>query len=130
MRHRYEKLDENFKMQYCPANDFDGSVTGHIVINVRAWFDENPEERKRLGWIKHLYYESNDELLADLPDWDPASQYLVAGTENVDEWTVKDVYYTIDKTEEMMLLEEMLETMNLYVPTGFVQLDAQGGVLV
>ena len=130
MRHRYEKLDENFKMQYCPANDFDGSVTGHIVINVWAWFDENPEERKRLGWIKHLYYESNDELLADLPDWDPASQYLVAGTEKVDEWTVKDVYYTIDKTEEMMLLEEMLETMNLYVPTGLVQLDAQGGVLV
>lgn len=130
MFHRYEKLDENYKMKYCPAHDYDGSVTGHIVINVKAWFDENPEERKRLGWIKHLYYESNEELLSDLPDWDPASQYLVAGTEKVDEWTVKDVYYTIDKTEEMMLLEEMLETMNLYVPTGLVQLDAQGGVLV
>ena len=71
MFHRYEKLDENYKMKYCPAHDYDGSVTGHIVINVKAWFDENPEERKRLGWIKHLYYESNEELLSDLPDWDP-----------------------------------------------------------
>ena len=130
MQHRYEKLDENFKMQYCPAHDYDGSVTGHIVINVRAWFDENPEERKRLGWIKHLYYDSNEELMADLPDFDPASQYLVESTVNIDPWTVKDVYHTIDKTEEMMLLEEMLETMNLYVPRGLVQLDAQGGVLV
>ena len=44
----YEKL-ENGKMKHCPVNDYDGSVTGHIVFGVAAWFDENPEERKRLG---------------------------------------------------------------------------------
>ena len=127
---RYEKLDEEGKMHYCPANDTDGKVTGHIVINVKAWFDENPEERKRLGWIKHIYYETNEELMADLPDYDPATQYLVEGTRTIDEYTIKDEYHTIDKTEEMMLLEEMLETMNLYVPTVLVQLDGHGGVLV
>ena len=130
MIHRYEKLDENYKMQHCPANDPDGSVTGHIVMNVRAWFDENPEERKRLGWIKHLYYESHEELLKDLPDYDPASQVLVTGTKVIDEWTIQDEYHVINKTEKMMELEEILETMNLYVPSGLVQLDAQGGVLV
>ena len=130
MQHRYEKLTEDGRYQYCPANDYDGSVTGHIVIGVRAWFDENPEERKRLGWIKHLYYTNNDELMADLPDYDPASQYLVYGTEWLDEYTMRDRYYPIDKNEEMMELEEKLELMNLYVPRGLVQLDAQGGVLV
>ena len=130
MRHRYEKLGKDGKHQYCPANDFDGSVTGHIVINVRAWFDENPEEAKRLGWIKHLYYESHEELMKDMPDYDPALHYLISGTKVIDEYTIKDEFHLIEKTEEMMLLEELLETMNLYVPQGFVQLDAQGGVLV
>lgn len=130
MQHKYEKLTADGKYQYCPANDFDGSVTGHIVINVRAWFDENPEERKRLGWIKHLYYESDAELKKDLPDWDPASQLLVKGTRRIDDYTIQDEYHVIDKTDEIMELEEMLETMNLYVPAGLVQLDANGGVLV
>ena len=127
---RYEKLDENNKMQYCPANDTDGSVTGRIVIGVKAWFDENPEEARKRGWIKHLYYESHEEFKADYPDYNPATQYQVKSTVHLDEFTVKDVYHFIDKTDEMMALEEMLETMDLYVPTGLVQLDGHGGVLV
>lgn len=127
---RYEKLDENGKMMYCPAHDTDGSVTGHIVIGVKVWFDENPEERIKRGWIKHLYYEDHEEFKKDYPDYDPALHYVVVGVERVDDYTVKDVYHIIEKTEEMQVLEEMLETMNLYTPAGYVQLDAQGGVLV
>ena len=127
---RYERLDENGKYQYCPANDPTGEVTGHIVINVKAWFDENPEERKRLGWVKHLYYESNEEFLADYPDFDPALQYAVCGTRIIDEWTIADAYDIMDKTDDMKELEAMFEVMGLYVPSGLVQLDGHGGVLV
>ena len=38
----YEKLDEKGERKACPMNDHDGSVTGHIVFGVAAWFDENP----------------------------------------------------------------------------------------
>lgn len=130
MFHRYEKIGENDKLQYCPVNDPDGSITGHIVMNVKAWFDENPEEAHRLGWIKHLYYNDHEEFKKDYPDYDPAANYYVQTTEKVDDYTIKDVYHAIPKTEEMMLLEEMLETMNLYVPSGLVQLDGHGGVLL
>ena len=46
MNWTYERLDENGNVQHCPAIDADGSVTGRIVVNVKAWFDENPEERR------------------------------------------------------------------------------------
>lgn len=127
---RYEKLDENGRMQYCPANDPTGEVTGHIVMGVKCWFDENPEERKRLGWVKHLYFESSDEFKETYPDFDPALQYAVPTTRNIDEYTIQDEFHFVDKPDEMLELEEMLETMNLYVPSGFVQLDGHGGVLV
>ena len=130
MQWRYEKLDENYKMQYCPANDPDGSVTGHIVIGVKVWFDENPEERKRLGWVKHYFYADHKEFDADYPDYNPATQLAIVSTQVIDEWTIKDKYTIINKTEEMMELEEMLEKLNLYVPSGLVQLDGHGGVLV
>lgn len=130
MWHRYEKLDENYKLQYCPAHDPNGEITGQHVMQLRDWFDENPEERKRLGWIKHLYYESHEEFMKDYPDYDPATQVAVKSVKTIDEWTVQDEYHFINKTDKMMELEEILETMNLYVPSGLVQLDAQGGVLV
>ena len=127
---RYEKIDEDGKMQYCPANDPDGSITGQPRINTKAWFDENPEERKRRGWIKHLYYNDHEEFMKDYPDYDPALYYTTCNAEQVDEWTVKDTYYLIPKTDEMCVLEEMLEVMNLYVPSGLVQRDGHGGVRV
>ncbi len=127
MYHTYEKYKEDGTLQYCPANDYDGSITGHIVINVRAWFDENPEERIRLGWIKHIKYEQEDLKKIE---YDPQTQYLIVTTRAIDEYTIEDEYHTIEKSEEMMALEEMLEVMNIYVPAGHVILDAQGGVLV
>lgn len=129
MNWTYEKLDENGNVQYCPANDTDGTVTGHIVMNVKAWFDENPAERIRLGWIKHYHCESVSEIQEKCP-YDPQMQYLICSTRQIDEHSIEDVYHAIDKTEEMMLLEEMLQVMNLYVPAGRVILDSQGGILV
>lgn len=46
----YEKLDEEGKIKTIAGdytNDADGKITGRIVMNVKAWFDENPEERIR-----------------------------------------------------------------------------------
>ena len=68
--------------------------------------------------------------MRDYPDYDPALYYATCNVEQVDEWTVKDTYYLIEKTDEMCVLEEMLEVMNLHVSSGLVQLDGHGGVLV
>lgn len=101
-KYYYEKLDENGKLKYCPSTDFDGSITGHIVFGVKAWFDENPEERKRLGWIKHITQDTKKI------EYNRKIQYLARSVVRVDDWTVKDVYHVMDKTEEMYLLEDLL----------------------
>ena len=103
--HTYIKLDENFNTKGCPLNDYDGSVTGNIVINVPAWFDEHPEERKRLGWIKHIIHNAIDI------DYDPQTQFLIRELKTIDRWTVEDVYHVCDKSEEMLLLEDMMEAI-------------------
>lgn len=98
----YQKLDtETGKIKYAPINDFDGSVTGHIVYGVSAWFDENPEERKRLGWVKHIQHETKDI------EYNKRTQYLVKSVKQIDEYTVEDEYHVMDKSEEMMRLEEL-----------------------
>lgn len=128
MKWTYERMREDGTLQRCPAIDADGSVTGHVVINVKAWMDENPEERKRLGWVKHISYDYDE--IKEMVDYDPQTQIIVTATQQVDEWTVEDIYHVIDKSEEMMRMEALLETANVYVPSGHVILDAQGGVLV
>lgn len=132
MEYKYEKLDENYRKQYCPLNDYDGSITGtgKCIIGLKAWFDENPEERKRLGWIKHYYYEDVAEFKKDYPEYNPASQYAFPFEEQIDEYTTKDVYRFSDKTEEMLELEEILESMNIYVPAGTMIVDSMGGAII
>lgn len=100
----YEKLDEDYKIKTVSdyMNDTDGKITGHLVINVKAWFDENPEERIRLGWIKHIHPP------ADAVEYNSQSQYLVTSVQPIDEYTVTDVYYVMDKSEEQMRLEELM----------------------
>lgn len=98
----YQKLDENGKIKYAPMNDYDGKVTGHIVFGVPAWFDENPEERKRLGWIKHIQHETKDI------DYNHQTQYLVNSIKQIDKYTIEDDWHILDKSEEMMRLEELL----------------------
>jgi len=102
----YEKFDENGKVTYCPGNDYDGSITGHIVMNVKAWFDENPEERKRLGWIKHIHHSTKDV------EYNHATQRIVWSAKKIDDYTIEDEYHIVDKSEEMLRLEELLEALN------------------
>lgn len=105
MYYTYEKLDENYNLKTVSefTNDTDGSITGHIVMGVKQWFDENPEERKRLGWIKHIHPDENEI------EYNRQSQYVIISEREIDPYTVEDVYHVVDKSEEQMLLEEMLE---------------------
>lgn len=132
MEYKYEKLDENYRKQYCPLNDYDGKITGtgHCIIGLKAWFDENEAERKRLGWVKHLYYKDVKEMQEDYPEYNPTLHYAVQFTEVVDEYTVKDSYRIIVKSEDMMEMEEMLESMNIFVPTGTMIVDSMGGAII
>lgn len=98
---RYERLNDKGKIEYAPMNDYDGKVTGHIVFGVKAWFDEHPEERKRLGWIKHIVHETKDI------EYNHQTQYLSRSTRQVDDYTVEDEYTVMDKSAEMMRLEEL-----------------------
>lgn len=97
----YQKVDENGKIKWAPVNDYDGKITGHIVFGVKAWFDEHPEERKSLGWIKHIRHNRKDIV------YNKRTQYLVPSIKNIDEYTVEDEYHIMDKSEEMMRLEEL-----------------------
>lgn len=98
---QYERLKEDGKIEYAKVNDTDGSITGHIVFGVKVWFDENPEERIRLGWIKHIMHTTKDI------EYDRRSQYLVKQTVKIDDYTVEDQYHILDKSEEMMRLQEL-----------------------
>ena len=112
----YEKLDEETgKIKHAPPNDPDGKITGKCVFGLKAWFDENPEERKRLGWIKHLT-KNTKEI-----EYNRQSQYLQSSTRPIDEYTIEDVYHVADKSEEMMRLEELgYGTMAAYDSDGDV----------
>ena len=98
---RYEKLDEKGHVKYAPPNDPDGKITGRHVFGLKAWFDENPEERIRLGWIKHITHETKDI------DYDRATQYLVNATKRIDDYTVEDDWKVMDMSEEQMRLAEI-----------------------
>lgn len=100
------------EVEHCPTNDYDGSVVGRIVFNVAAYFDENPEEARRLGWVKHVTHTSKE--IHELVDWDEQTQFLVKSMRQVDEWTVEDEYHVLDKTEEMLLREELDVTGDYY----------------
>lgn len=106
MRWGYEKLNEDMKIEYLPTNDTDGKITGKIIMNLKAYFDENPEERIRLGWTKHITY--SDEEIKEKVQYNPQTQYLIKYQKQIDEYTIEDAYNVIDKTEEMMLFEDML----------------------
>lgn len=122
--YEYEKYDpETGKRSYLPMNDLEGKITGHIVIGMRAWFDENPEERKKLGWIKHIHPDTKDI------QYNKQSQYLISTVKQIDEYTVTDEYHVMDKSEEMMLFEELAATTGLAVMYGYVEHDGNGGIV-
>lgn len=112
MRWGYIKLDENLKIIHCPTNDIDGSITGHIVLGLKQWFDENPAERIRLGWQKVIYHDKSEI------EYDRQTQYLTPELRRIDDYTVEEAYQIMNKSEQQMLLEELLESVEL--EEGFV----------
>ena len=96
----YEKLGEDGKVKSIHANknDFDGEITGHIIFGVKEWFDENPEEARRLGWQKHI--KRNPEKYGI--EYNKQTQYLEKSTKRIDAYTYEDVYTIKYKTEDMM----------------------------
>ena len=106
MSHHYEKLDENGDIKRLPVNDDKGEITGKYIIGLQEYFDENPDEAIRLGWTKHIEHTA-DELLG----YDPQTMYAVRSVRRIDEYTVEDVFHAVEKSEEMLLFEEMLDTV-------------------
>lgn len=102
----YERTKENQEIEYAPSNDYDGSITGtgKCVFNVKAWFDENPDERKRLGWVKHIHPNVKEDGI----EYDEQTQYITWSQNRIDDYTIEDVPHVCDKSEEMMRLEELV----------------------
>lgn len=102
---KYEKFDEDFKVENLPPHDTDGSLTGKVIINLKAYFDENPDERIKLGWIKHYIhpYEEIEKM------YDRQTQYYVISSKMIDDFTVEDEIIVFDKTEDMLAHEELME---------------------
>lgn len=113
MAYTYEKYEDG-SVKSLPQDDKDGEVTGKCVLNVKAYFDENPEERKRLGWIKHITHDTN-ELLG----YNPQTQFVVKGIKTIDEYTVEDTLHAMEKSEDQLAFEEMLSVAS-FGDSGFV----------
>lgn len=101
---QYDKLQEDgtIKSVFNGTNDPDGKITGKIVINVKAWFDENPKERIRLGWTKHILHDVKEV------EYNRQTQFLAKSVMQVDDYTIEDQYFVLDKSEEQLAFEEML----------------------
>lgn len=98
----YEKINENHEPELLPINDWDGEITGKIIIDLKSYFDENPELRKSLGWIKHIKLERKD-----YENFDSQTQNIMFSSKKIDDYTIQDEYHIVDKTEEQMLYEEL-----------------------
>ena len=96
----YERLKEDGKIETVSINknDFDGSITGHIVFGVKEWFDEHPEERVRLGWVKHIHHNPEKYGI----EYNKQTQYLEKTVKRLDAYTCEDEYEVKYKTEDMM----------------------------
>ena len=96
---QYEQLQEDgtIKIVGTNRNDFDAKITGKYVFGVKEYFDENPEEARRLGWTKHIMHNTSKWIA-----YNKQTQYLVRTTKTIDEYTYEDVYLVLDKTEDMM----------------------------
>lgn len=101
--------------------DHDKSITGKFVVNVKAYFDENQEERIRLGWTKHIHPDR--ELI-----YDKQTHYLVTLPKQIDEYTIEDQYYALPKSEDMLELQEMLESLGVYYDGADDDMDTFAGI--
>lgn len=108
----YEKLKDDGTREaiYNSTNDYDGRYTGKHVINVKAYFDEHPDEAIARGWTKHITF-SEDEIKEKWPH-NKQTEYLLQSVRRIDEHTVEDVYHVVPKSEAMMALEEMMQAID------------------
>lgn len=113
MKYTYIKLNEKGEIVNAPQHDLDGKITGKCIYGLVAWFDENPEERKRLGWIKKIHAEEKDI------EYDPQTQFLVRSQRMDDEYTLVEEYHVLNKTETMMAHEEETAGVTLSVSDWF-----------
>ena len=112
----YEKWDaEKLEIKYCPTDDKDGSVTGKFILNVPKYFDENPEERIRLGWVKHIIHDNSDI------EYNKQTQFVIWTTKQIDPYTIEDEGHVLDKSEDQLAFEEMLSVASwgTYTVGGF-----------
>lgn len=100
---QYEHLKEDGKIEVVTVNknDFDAKITGKYVFGVKEYFDENPEEAKRLGWVKHIMHNVDKWV-----QYNKQTQYLRKSRKIIDEYTYEDEYHVMEKTEDMMRREE------------------------
>ena len=116
----YIKLEDG-KIKNLPSHDPNGEIlVGRHMMNLKEWMDENPEERKRLGWIKRIHVDTREI------EYNKQTQYLQWSYKQIDEFTIEDVCEVIDKTEEMLLLEEINEAIG-HTGGGIVFVGAEGG---
>ena len=102
----YQRVTPEGTVVECPINDLDGSVTGLAncaVFGVKAWLDAHPEAARAGGWIKLIKHDTSEV------DYDPQTQYLTKIFKRIDEWTIEEVYTVSDKSEEMLLYDEMAD---------------------
>lgn len=104
LKWHYEKLDEKGEIKQVTnyTNDADGKITGKYVMNVKAYFDENPEEYKRLGWTKRIKHDAKEI------EYNKQTQFVVKSTRQIDPYTVEDELHVLNKSEEQLAFEEML----------------------
>ena len=98
---QYERLEEDGKIKAAPLNDYSGKITGKHVYGVKQYFDENPAEARRLGWIKHIMHNTDKYI-----QYNHQTQYLAMSHKIIDEYTYEDVYEVREKTESMMRQSE------------------------
>jgi hypothetical protein len=96
----YEKMQDG-KIKTAPRNDYDGSITGAPRFEVKQWFDENPDEARRLGWVKHIQHNIDKYV-----EYNKLTQYVMVSHKYIDNFTYEDEYHVLDKTEEMMRNQE------------------------
>lgn len=121
-KYSYIKLEDG-EIKYLPLSDPNGKIVpGKHIIYLKEWMDENPEERKRLGWIKQIHQDIKEI------EYDKQTQCLQRYATWIDPYTIKDEYIVIDKSEEIMLLEELLDTVNYgYITIGGLNFEDFGG---
>ena len=113
-QYRYEKYEDG-EIKSCPQDDKDGAITGRIVLNVPKWFDENPEERIKRGWIKHIVHDTNEII-----GYNRQTHFAVKNTRRIDDYTVEDVFHVLEKSEDQLAFEEMLSVASWGNDSGFV----------